>query len=267
MSTTPAFTPTERRPDSAPWLRRAIWLIVVSGLLTGWATLEHQPDPTTRFEDWSAFVTTDKFLATHLLGSILGQGLYLAGTAALAVAAYQATSRRRSAAAGFAVTALGTSGLLAGFGLAAFAQPAVGRLTLDGQAEQGRLLYDQLYGPGTIAVLVVSGLLYATGSVVLARAVAAIPGVPRWAAVAFGASGPLIAVLGVLLGFLQTVGTIALVAATVRIMQATGRLAAPDSSDPQPDRAGYAARTVARTASSIGAGSRPTGGPWTSGSR
>lgn len=191
-------------------LRRGLWLLPLAGAVTLWATFEHQPNPTTQFGEWALFVTTDRFLAQHLIGSILGQAIWILGAAALTSLALQTGRRNRSAIAGFTLTVLGVAGLIAGFGVAAFAQPAIGHLELDGFA-RADAVYDDVYGIPTFITLLGGGLLFALASVLLARAAATINGVPRWATITFGAAGPLIAFLGVAIGTLQTVGSLAAV--------------------------------------------------------
>jgi hypothetical protein len=219
MSLTAAATRPDRpRPPIVPLpaaLRHGVWLLPLFGALALWATWQHQPDVETRFTSWAGFVTTRRFLATHLLGSIGGQVAYLLGSAALA-AVLLATSRRRGAAvAGFALGAAGSAGLLAGFGVAAFAQPAIGHLELDGVAGASAL-YDDVYGPWAFVVLIGGALLFSAGAVLTARAALA-AGAPRWAAVAFGAAAPLIGVVGVALGAAQTVGSVAALAGGARL--------------------------------------------------
>jgi hypothetical protein len=189
-------------------LRRGLWLLPLAGAVMLWATFEHQPDPTTKFSEWARFVTTDRFLAQHLIGSILGQGIWILGAAALTALALQTGRRNRSAIVGFTFTVLGAAGLIAGFGVAAFAQPAIGHLELDGFA-RADAVYDDVYGIPTFVTLLGGAVLFALASVLLARAARTVDGVPRWAAVTFGAAGPLIGFLGVAIGALQTVGSLA----------------------------------------------------------
>ena len=189
-------------------LRRGVWLLPVAAAITGWATFEHQPDTTSQFTDWSRFVTTDRFLASHLIGSIAGQAVWIVGAAAVAALAVAAGRRVGVAIAGFVTMVLGSAGLIAGFGVAAFAQPAIGHLQLDGVAG-AHAVYDDVYGIPTFATLIGGGLLFAAATVLLARAVASIDCVPRWATIALGIAGPLIGFLGVAIGSLQTVGSIA----------------------------------------------------------
>lgn len=179
----------------------------VFGALMAWATFEHQPDPTGDFGSWSQFVTTDRFLVSHLAGSILGQALFLLGAIALAAAVLPTTRRPREAAAGIVSAVVGSAGLLAGFGTAAFAQPAIARLELAGGAN-AREVYDDVYNAPAMITLLGGAALFAVSTVLLARA-AASAGAARWATVAFGTSGPLIGVIGVALGPVQTVGAAA----------------------------------------------------------
>jgi hypothetical protein len=131
--------------------------------------------------------------------------------------------RVRSAETGLGAMILGGAGLIAGFGVAAFAQPAIGHLELAG-ADGAHGVYDDVYGIPTFVTLIGGGLLFAVATVLLARAAAAIDGVPRWAVVAFGAAGPLIGVLGIAVGVLQTVGSVAALAGSVAIAISVHRL-------------------------------------------
>jgi hypothetical protein len=141
------INPTNNPPQVAGPARfdvsGGVWLLPVFGALMAWATFEHQPDPTSEFRSWSQFVTTDRFLAGHLVGSILGQAIYLLGAAALTAAVLPTTRRQGEALTGIVLAVLGSAGLLAGFGTAAFAQPAIASLELAGGAD-ARQLYDDV---------------------------------------------------------------------------------------------------------------------------
>lgn len=206
MQTYPTATPVVA--GSATFdVRRGVWLLPVFGALMAWATFEHQPDPTSEFRSWSQFVTTDRFLANHLIGSILGQAAYLLGAVALAAVVLPTTGRPRDAVAGVVIAVLGSAGLLAGFGTAAFAQPAIGRLELAGGAG-ARPLYDDVYATSAMITLLGGAALFAISTVLLARAAAA-AGAARWSTWAFGVSGPLIGIIGIAVGPAQTIGALA----------------------------------------------------------
>ena len=203
--------------------RRGTWLLPSAAAVTLWATFQHQPDVNSQFTEWARFVTTDTFLANHLIGSIIGQAVWILGAAALAAIAITNGGRVRSAVAGLVAMTLGGAGLIAGFGVAAFAQPAIGHLELAGDAG-AHSVYDDVYGLPTFVTLIGGGALFAVATVLLARSAAAIDGVPRWAAIAFGSAGPLIGFLGIAVGALQTVGSLAALAGTVAIAIAVHRL-------------------------------------------
>jgi hypothetical protein len=198
-------------------------MLPAAAVVTLWATFEHQPDVNSQFTEWAAFVTTDKFLANHLIGSILGLAVWILGAAALASVAITNGRRVRSAVAGLVTMTLGGAGLIAGFGVAAFAQPAIGHLQLAG-ATGAHDVYDDVYGIPTLVTLIGGGVLFAAATVLLARAAAAIEGVRRWAAIAFGAAGPLIGFLGIAVGALQTLGSVAALAGSVAIATSIHRL-------------------------------------------
>jgi hypothetical protein len=204
---------------------RAVWLLPVFGALTLWATSTHQPSPTSEFPAWARFVSTDEFLAKHLVGSVLGLALNLVGVASLTWVVLAAGRRTRAALWGFTLTVLGSAGLLAGFGVATFAQPAIGTLEL--QRYGGALdVYHDVYGIPTFVTLIGGGVLFAIATVLLARAAAEIDATPRWARIAYGASGPLIAVLGVAIGPFQTLGSLAAIVGGIGIAVAVRRTSA-----------------------------------------
>ena len=74
------------------WTRVGLLALPISGVLTAWATLTPQPNPSTDFEAWSGFVTTTYYLVSHLLGTMLGIILLIFGVFALG--AYLAMGRR-----------------------------------------------------------------------------------------------------------------------------------------------------------------------------
>lgn len=200
-------------PDLSAQLRtvaRAVWLLPVFGVLTLWATLDHQPDPSTEFTRWSEFVTTDAFLLEHVIGSIGGQALYAIGATALGAVLLVHGTRPRWAMWGVVTALTGSAGLLIGFGTAAFAQPAVGDLQLNGFA-QARSVYDDMYTPLAISVLLGGALLFAVSTVLLALSASTLERVSTWSTWLFGVSGPLIGVFGVFIGELQTAGCVAAV--------------------------------------------------------
>jgi hypothetical protein len=209
------------------WARRGVWLLPIFGAITLWATIDHQPSPSDEFAAWSRFVTTGGFLAQHLGGSIVGQAVNLLGVVALVALAVSTGRRVRSAVWGLVLTVFGSVGLLAGFGVAAFAQPAIGHLELDGYAG-AHTLYDDVYGLPTYVTLIGGALLFSAASILLALAAGSIDGAPRWARVVYGSSGPLIGLVGVAIGSMQTVGSLAALVGGAGIAMAASRQVSVD---------------------------------------
>ena len=203
--------PAHRPPVGTPSSTSVLESGFCPSSASSWPGQRSNTNPTRRASSnpWSQFVTTDRFLAGHLVGSILGQAIYLLGAIALAAAIFPTTRRPREAVTGIALAVLGSAGLLAGFGTAAFAQPAIGRLELAGGLDAQQLYDDVIRTPAMITLLA-GAVLFAVSTVLLARAAAA-AGAERWATVSFGASGPLIGIVGVAVGEAQTVGALAAV--------------------------------------------------------
>src|SRR5207244_75688 len=96
-----------------------------------------QPPPQTQLADWSRYVTTNEFLIGHIVFSIFGSIFGAIGAVALGTLLIERGSVK-----------LGLAGLLSGlsanvigtsiFGIAALAQPAIGRLYLSGQTQTAR---------------------------------------------------------------------------------------------------------------------------------
>ena len=78
-------------PDTTRWIGIGLLGLPLYGALTFWSSLDPQPDPNTQYEAFARFVTTDHYVLSHLLGSILGLILAIFGTFALG--AYLASSR------------------------------------------------------------------------------------------------------------------------------------------------------------------------------
>ena len=121
----------------------------------------------------------------------------------------------------------GSAGLLAGFGAAAFAQPAIGRLELAGGTD-ARQLYDDVYATSAMITLLGGAALFAISTVLLARA-AATAGAARWSTFTFGVSGLLIGIFGIAFGPAQTIGAIAAIVGGVGLARTFSDQPAPAS--------------------------------------
>jgi hypothetical protein len=197
------------------WISRGLWLIPVYGVLTLLATITHQPDPETRFRAWSEYVTTTRFFVSHVVGSIFGSALLVMGVLALAI--YLSSSGRPKLALwGTVSTIVGAVFLTAVFGLAAFGQVTLGESFLEGST-QAQALYDAMYDEPSLVLAVGGAVLFSFGQILLALAARASERIPSWAAIAYGASGLFIGILGIPIGVLQTIGSVLLIASGVVI--------------------------------------------------
>jgi hypothetical protein len=186
-------------PNSTPetqFARIGLWLIPVYGVLLALGTITHQPDYDTNFQGYAEYITTDRFLVSHLGASIVGAALGVLGI----VAALPFLVRGRAATAavvGAGLFIVGNVLLTAVFGVAAFAQPAIGNAFLDGMAGV-RDLNEDVYGPPLFATAGTGLLLFLAGAILLGVAIARLGASMRWIGIGFAAS-LVVFVLGFLL--------------------------------------------------------------------
>ncbi|HEU4425745.1 MAG TPA: hypothetical protein VFR67_24680 [Pilimelia sp.] len=200
------------------YARRGLWALPVWAVLLFLATITHQPDYRTDFAGWSRYVTTDWFLASHLLGSILGAGIGILGFVALSIVLVSRDAPRL-ALWGLVTGVLGNTLITAVFGVAAFAQPAIGRAFLDGVAAADPL-YDDVNGAPLFATAGLGVLLFSAATIVYGVAVIRTGLVPRLVGIAFAAGGPVFAVVGLILAnFVQSIGAALLVVGAAWIAQ------------------------------------------------
>lgn len=158
--------------------RRAIWALPVWAALLFLGTLTHQPDPQTAFGDFAAYVTTNQFLVSHLLNSILGAAIGSIGVIGLML--YLQDSKVVGRAITGMVATVAANTLTASiFGVAAFAQPAMGRAFLAGQ-ENALDFYNSVYAAPLFLTALVSLLLFIAGGIVTGIAITRSGRWPRW---------------------------------------------------------------------------------------
>jgi hypothetical protein len=215
------------------------------GALTFWSTLDSQPDPATRYDAWSRFVTTDHYLYAHLFGSIGGAVLAILG--AFALGAYLAnTGAGRMGLWAMVMTVVGQAlGLTVG-GVSTFAAPEEGQAHLAGIAEYARLNEQQpmLSDTALVATFALAILLMFLGSVLLGVAVWRSGTLPRWAGAIWAASALVFYALGAVLGMATTGGALVTQPLAAILMVAAG---------------GWMAWSVLRrpSAGTVGEGARP----------
>src|SRR5829696_6589671 len=130
--------PLMSAPNITRWIGIGLLGLPLYGALTFWSSMHPQPDPNTRFEAWSRFVTTDHYVLAHVFGSTLGLILAIFGTFALG--AYLAGSRAgRLGLVAMVVTVFGTALFLPAMGVSTFSAPHEGQAYLAGIEEYGKL--------------------------------------------------------------------------------------------------------------------------------
>lgn len=205
-----------------------IWAAPLWAGLLFIGTIDHQPSPQTAFADYARFTTTTRFLLGHIFASIVGAGIGNIGFAALLVLLVRRGAGSLALVALLTAT-LGNTVITSVFGAAAFAQPAIGRLYLAGETSQAMALQDDVYGL-PLNLTAFSGILLLTAGLILfGIAVARSEWLPRWAGVGLVVSGPLFAIVGVLLAdIVQSIGAVGLFLSTAWIaMRANSAEASP----------------------------------------
>jgi hypothetical protein len=121
-----------------------------------------------------------------------------------------ATGERRLAERGLVLSVAGMAFIMALFGAATFAQPAIGRAYLAGQ-QAAVAVNSDLYGAPALVVGVTGGLLYSAGAVLLGIALWRAGTLPRRAGPLYAVAVPLIAVVGLAVEVAQPVGAVLLI--------------------------------------------------------
>jgi hypothetical protein len=216
--------PRDDLPPFARIVRLGLWALPAWAVLLFCGTLTHQPSPQTQFAAWARYVTTPEFLASHLVASIVGAAVGILGMVALAV--FLVGHRRpRAAVWGLATGVLGTTLVTAIFGIAAFAQPAIGRDYLAGHATAAQAMYyAAAQGAWLVATALTGASLLAVSLVVFGVAAARTRPLPRLAGIGLAVAGPLFAVIGVALdNFIESIACAMLIACTTWIASAARR--------------------------------------------
>jgi len=166
-------------PKVRAFARGALWALPVWAALLFLGTLTHQPDPQTDFAGFAAYVTTGQFLLSHLVSSIAGAAIGSIGV--IGVMLYLQDSKAAGRAiAGMVATVVGNTLSSSIFGVAAFAQPAMGRTFLSGQPN-ALDFYNLVYAVPLFGTVLVALLLFIAGGVFTGIAIAASGRFPRWA--------------------------------------------------------------------------------------
>ena len=221
-----------------PMLRFArigVWGLPIFAATLFLGTITHQPPPQTDLVDWSRYVTTNEFLFSHIAFSIFGSVFGAIGALSLGIVLMERGSVK-----------LGLAGLLTGvsanvigpsiFGIAAFAQPAIGRFYLAGHHDLAQnLYYDAAQGTPMVVVALVFLALLVSSFIVFGVGFARLALMPRWAGIGYAASGPLFAVIGFALdNWVQSVAAVLMTATAVWMVVALRRTAPHSAMEPLP---------------------------------
>jgi hypothetical protein len=212
--------------------RWGLWALPVWTMLLFVGTVDHQPDVRTDFAGFANYVTTTQFLLSHIVASIIGAGLGALGL--LALFTFLAVRvRSRLAAVGLAMAVVGNVMLTAVFGMAAFAQPAIGRLYQAGGGEVAIATYQDMYGPPLASTAAGGILLLVIGVVALAVAITRSRALPAPAGIGLGVGIAVFGVVGAILNdFVQSIGAAVLVASTLWLAVSAWRAPAVERSKP-----------------------------------
>lgn len=198
------------------YARRGLWALPVYTTLLLARTLSHQPDPSTDFQAYAEYVTTAPLLVSHLVTSILGTGIGTLGLVALFVVLSNGPTARLALWA-LVTTVIAQSLVISVFGVAAFAQPAIGHAFLVGQITGAATINNTIYGRLLFTTALPGVLLLGVGLVLFGVAVTRSGLLPRAAGALFTASGPLFALIGFAIEPVQTLSAALMTMSTMWI--------------------------------------------------
>jgi hypothetical protein len=189
-------------PNITRWIGIGLLGLPLYGVLTFFSSLDPQPDPSTHYEAWARFVTTDGYVLKHLFASVLGTIFALFGT--IALGAYLTTSRAgRLGLVAMVITVLGTALFLTIGGVSTFSAPFEGQIVLAGMEEIDKLP-TSLANTLQTATFGVSILLSFVGNVLLGVAVWRSGILPKWAGALWAFAPVLMYVFGLV--YAMTIG-------------------------------------------------------------
>lgn len=182
--------------NTARWIGVGLLGLPLYGALTFWSSMNPQPDPNTRLEAWSRFVTTDHYVLSHLFGSIFGIIFLIFGAIALGV--YLAPGRAgRLGLVGMVITVFSSALFLTVGGVSTFAAPEEGQAVLAG-VEEFESLPPIFANTVFVATFGASMILLFVGNLLLGVAVWRSGMLPRWSGALLAAAAVFMLPLGLL---------------------------------------------------------------------
>ena len=201
--------------------RRALWALPVWAAMLFLGTLTHQPDPQKDFAGFAAYVTTNSFLLSHLINSITGAAIGSIGAVGLMLYLQDSKVAGR-AITGMVATVVSNTLVSSIFGVAAFAQTAMGRMFLAGQ-QNALDFYNQVYNGTLFGTALIALLLFMIGGVFIGNAIAACGFFPRWTGWIYAISTVGFVLSNFLLDIGQSISAVLLFIATVAVAWSAGR--------------------------------------------
>lgn len=184
------------------WIGIGLLGLPLYGVLTFFSSLDPQPDPSTHYEAWARFVTTDGYVLKHLLLSVLGIVFVIFGTFALG--AYLTRSRAgRMGLWAMVIAIFGHALFLTIGGVSTFSAPWEGQIVLAGMEEINELptILANTLQTATFGVSILLGFV---GNVLLGVAVWRSGILPKWAGALWAAAPVLMYVFGLV--YAMTIG-------------------------------------------------------------
>jgi hypothetical protein len=186
-----------------------------------YGTLTHQPDPQKDFAGFAAYVLTNEFLLSLLVASIGGAAIGSVGVIGLMLHLQDSKAAGR-ALIGMVATVAGNTLVASIFGVAAFAQTAMGRMFLAGQ-QNALDFYNQVYNDTLFGTALFALVLFMTGGVFIGNAIAACGFFPRWTGWVYAISTVGFVLSNFLLDIGQSISSALLFIATVAVAWSVGR--------------------------------------------
>lgn len=206
-----AVTVEQAWPENAldRFARIGLWLLPVYGLANLVGTLSSQPDYNKDFPGYARYIRTPQFLASHLVASMLGTAIGLLGFTALFV--YLTRGRRAGVAvSAFVATVVGNVYMVALFGVAAFAQRAIGKAYLAGHHDVVSL-NSSVYGTAANTTVGVGLGLFFIGMILFAIVISASRSLPTTAGVLLVVWLPVFALGSIMGNALEQIGAVLLI--------------------------------------------------------
>lgn len=208
-------------PQVRAFARVVLWALPIWAAMLFLGTLTHQPDPQKDFASFAVYVTTTSFLLSHLINSITGAAIGSIGAVGLMLY-LQGSKVAGKAIIGMVAMVVSNTLVSSIFGVAAFAQTAMGRMFIAGQ-QNALDFYNQVYNGTLFGTALTALLLFMIGGVLLGNAITASGFFPRWTGWVLAISMVGFVLSNFLLDIGQSIFSILLFIATVTVARNAGK--------------------------------------------